>query len=85
MLWRLGRTTEAVPMLKKHLRLARRVGSRTGEANALGNLALAFADLGDIRRAIRYNRRQLTLSRSLSDKRGAANAYGNLGKAYLDL
>jgi len=55
------------------------------EGAALGNLGLAYATLGDARRAIGYYEQCLTIHREIGDRRGEGNALGNLGIAYKNL
>ena len=64
---------------------ARLSENRGGEGIALGNLGLAFADLGQMDKAIGYCERQLVITRETADRRGEGNALGNLGLAYADL
>ena len=47
--------------------------------------ALAYADLGDARRAIEFYEQALAIAREIGDRRGEGNALGNLGIAYADL
>ena len=64
---------------------SRKLGDRGREGSALGNLGIAYAALGDPRRAIEYYEQRLAIARELGDRRGAGNALGNLGNAYNDL
>jgi tetratricopeptide (TPR) repeat protein len=59
--------------------------ARRGEANALGNLGIAYKKLSDARRAIGYYEQQLIITREVCDRRGEGNALGGLGNAYLQL
>ena len=47
--------------------------------------ALAYADLGETRKAIEYYEQALTISREIGDRRGEGADLGNLGLAYADL
>ena len=67
------------------LQAARQLGDRRGEGAALGNLGLAYADLGQPQRAIDYHEQALVISREIGDRRGEGNALGNLGNAYAAL
>jgi tetratricopeptide (TPR) repeat protein len=51
----------------------------------LGNLGLAYADLGDARRAIELYEQALVIDREIGDRRGEGADRGNLGSAYLTL
>ena len=65
--------------------IAREIGDRRGEGNALGNLGIAYADLGEPRRAIDLYEQQLVIVREIGDRRGEGNALGYLGMAYYSL
>jgi tetratricopeptide (TPR) repeat protein len=64
---------------------ARQIGDRRREGNALGNLGIAHADLGEPRRAIEYHEQNLVIAREIGDRRSEGNALGNLGNAHADL
>jgi tetratricopeptide (TPR) repeat protein len=55
------------------------------EGNALGSLGIAYADLGEVERAIGYYEQHLAITREIGDRRGEGNALGNLGLADADL
>ena len=65
--------------------IAREIGDRRGEGNALGNLGIAYADLGQAERAIGFYEQHLAIAREIGDRRGEGNALGNLGIAYAGL
>ncbi len=71
--------------LEAQLTACRKLGDRRGEANALGNLGLVYADLGKPRRAIEYHEQDLLIAREIDDRRGEGGALGNLGLVYVDL
>jgi tetratricopeptide (TPR) repeat protein len=52
-----------------------------GEGNALGNLGLAYAALGETRKAIDYYEQRLVIAREIGDRRGEGNALANMGLA----
>ena len=62
--------------------IAREIGDRRGEGNALGNLGLACADLGEPRKAIGFYGQQLAIVREIGDRRGEGASLGNLGLAH---
>ena len=64
---------------------ARRTGDRRLEGTNLGNLGLAYAALGETRRAIEYHEQDLKIAREIGDRRGEGAARGNLGVAYENL
>ena len=63
-------------------RAAQLEGDRSGEGHALGNLGLAYVDLGNPRKAIECYERRLVIAREIGDRRGEVAALGNLGSAY---
>jgi tetratricopeptide (TPR) repeat protein len=67
------------------LEAARRAKNRQAEGNALGNLGLAYAALGDARKAIESHTQALAVSREIGDRRGEGQDLGNLGIAYAKL
>jgi tetratricopeptide (TPR) repeat protein len=76
---------ERIAWLEGERDAARRVGDRPAEGNALGNLGLAFAALGDARRAIESHEQALVISREIGDRRAEGQDLGNLGNAYVFL
>ena len=64
---------------------ARRLRDRAIEGNALGILGLAYAVLGETRRAIEFHEQYLEIAREIGNRRGEGNALGNLGSAYFTL
>ncbi|MSO19972.1 MAG: sigma-70 family RNA polymerase sigma factor [Acidobacteria bacterium] len=67
------------------LELSRLLNNRRGEGNALGNLGIAYAALGETRRAIDFYEQRLVIAREIGDRLGEGNALGNLGIAYAGL
>jgi tetratricopeptide (TPR) repeat protein len=51
----------------------------------LDNLGLAYAALGEPRRAIEYYQQALAIAREIGDRRGEGNRLGNLGRTYAAL
>ena len=76
---------ERIRWLKAGLVGAGLVKDVRGEGNALGNLGNAYADLGEVQRAIEYYEKRITIAREIGDRRGEGNALGNLGNAYAAL
>ena len=64
---------------------ARAMRDRGQEGAALGNLGLAYADLGEPRRAIEFYEQALKAMQEIGDKRAEGSILGNLGLAYADL
>jgi len=76
---------QQIAWLETALTAARRLDRRQAEGGHLGNLGLAYADLGEVRRAIEYYEQALTVAREIGDRRGEGADLGNLGLAYADL
>ena len=76
---------ERIRWLEIALAEFRQMQHRKGEGAALGNLALAYANLGETRRAIQLHQQQLEIVREIGDRRAEGIALGNLGIAMLDL
>jgi tetratricopeptide (TPR) repeat protein len=76
---------EQVRWLEEALSAARKSNDRSIEGSALGNLGLAYADLGETRRAVEFHERDLAIRREIGDRRGEGNALNNLGIAYAAL
>ena len=76
---------ENIRWIEAALACARQLENQEAEGAHLGNLGLAYADLGDAKKAIEYYEQALTIAREIRDRRGEGNALGNLGNAYADL
>jgi len=76
---------DKIPILEAAAAAAREIGDRGLEGNHLGTLGLAYADLGEVRRAIEYYDQCLVIHREIGDRRGEGNDLGNLGIAYKNL
>ena len=76
---------ERIGWLEMQLAAARRLKRREDEGVALGNLGLAYAALGETRKAIEFYEQRIAIAREIGDRRGEGNALGNLGNAYLNL
>ena len=76
---------ERIRWLEIALAVARRLQDRAGEGKALGNLGIAYKNLGETRRAIQFYEQRLTIARDIGNRRGEGTALGNLGNAYADL
>lgn len=75
---------ERIPQLEIQIAAAQRRGQQRAEGQALGNLALAFAYVGDYDRAITSYSQRILLARTIGDRRGECVALSNLGNAYKD-
>jgi tetratricopeptide (TPR) repeat protein len=76
---------ERISWLEIALTAARRLQHRKYEGAALGNLGIAYAELGETQRAIQFYEQQLPIIHELGDRRGEGAALGNLGIAYAEL
>jgi len=61
--------------------ILREIGDRRGEGNALGNLASAYAMLGDSHRALDLYQQRMVIARETGDRAGVAEDSWSLGKA----
>jgi tetratricopeptide (TPR) repeat protein len=80
-----GRAREAVQLLSWAVEAARAVGDRRVEGADLGNLGVAYADLGEVQRAMEYYEQALVIAHEIGDRRNEGAWLGNLGLAYADL
>ncbi|MBI5819224.1 MAG: tetratricopeptide repeat protein [Verrucomicrobia bacterium] len=76
---------QRIPWLEAQLAAACEIGDRCGEGAALGNLGVAYKNLGDARKAIEYHEQRLVIAREIGDRCGEGAALGNLGVAYMNL
>jgi len=76
---------QRISWLEEALKAARKLRNRGMEGNALGNLGLAYAALGDAHKAIEYHEQHLAIAREIGDRRGEGADLGNLGLAYAAL
>jgi tetratricopeptide (TPR) repeat protein len=64
---------------------AQRMNDPFAEGRHLGNLGLAYAALGEMRRAIKHHEQALAISREIGDRRGEGNALWNTALALDEL
>ena len=76
---------EKIEWLEEAAAAAHTLGDRQAEGAHLGNLGVACADLGEVRRAIECYEQALGIAREIGDRRGEGNHLGNLGLAYAAL
>jgi tetratricopeptide (TPR) repeat protein len=76
---------QKISWLESGVEAARRLKDRAAEGVHLGNLGVAYAALGDAKKAIEFYEQRLVIAREIGDRRGEGNALGNLGLAYADL
>ncbi|GAB6265013.1 MAG: hypothetical protein STSR0001_04570 [Methanothrix sp.] len=80
-----GHWTDRVAVVQAGLEAAKSDLARYDEAEFLNRLGLAYADLGEPRKAIEHYEQALMISREIGDRRGEGNNLGSLGLAYSDL
>jgi len=73
---------DRIPILEAAVAAAREMGDRPAEGTHLNSLGLAYAALGEARRAIEYFEQALAMDREVEDPRGEGAVLGNLGTAY---
>ncbi|HKQ79876.1 MAG TPA: tetratricopeptide repeat protein [Blastocatellia bacterium] len=76
---------ERIRWLEFQLTAARQLKQRINEGVAIGNLGLAWAALGEIRKAIEFHEQALIISRKIGNRRNEGNDLGNLGLAWAAL
>ncbi len=76
---------ERIRWLEAALTAARQSKDRSAEGTHLGNLGIAYAALGDARKAIEYHEQALVIAREIGNRRGEGQALNNLGSAYHSL
>jgi tetratricopeptide (TPR) repeat protein len=79
------RPRERIDWREAALAAARQMKDFAAEPRHLGNLGLAYRNLGDYRRAIEFHEKALGLDRAIEDRRGEAEDLANLGSAYQSL
>ncbi|HZI48784.1 MAG TPA: tetratricopeptide repeat protein [Pyrinomonadaceae bacterium] len=72
------RSRELIRWLEIALAAARRLHDRQYEGAMLGNLGLAYKNLGEIRRAIQFCEEASLIEREIGDRRGEATALWNM-------
>jgi tetratricopeptide (TPR) repeat protein len=82
---RYDKRRELIPRLEAEFGVAHRLSSKESEGRALGNLGLAYAELGETRKAIEYYEQYWRIAREIGDRRSEGQALGYLGNAYADL
>jgi len=58
---------------------------KAGESACCTNLGVAYANLGDLKKAIKYHEDSLKINKEIGDIAGESACYGNLGVAYRNL
>jgi tetratricopeptide (TPR) repeat protein len=76
---------ERIHWLEVQLAASRQLKRRDYESYALGNLGIAWDDLGKTRKAIEFYEQALTIAREIGDHKSEGNALGSLGNAWAAL
>jgi tetratricopeptide (TPR) repeat protein len=76
---------DMIEFYETSLTAARIRGDRRAEGAHLGNLGLAYAGLGETRKAIEYHDQALAIAREIGDRRNEGTWLGNLGNRYATL
>ncbi|MBW8011214.1 MAG: tetratricopeptide repeat protein [Chloroflexi bacterium] len=74
-----------ISWLDAGLTAAESLGDKNAQSNHLGNLGIAYYDLGETRWAIEYHERALVISQEMEDKWAEGQDLINLGNAYVAL
>nr|WP_313933794.1 tetratricopeptide repeat protein [Calothrix sp. FACHB-168] len=77
--------TAALQSWQQALFIYREIKDRDGESWALGNIGVAYRNLGDYKTAIEYYQQLLAIAREIKDRQNEGKALGNLGVAYRNL
>jgi tetratricopeptide (TPR) repeat protein len=81
----LGDYQKAIDHHQQSLDIAREIGDRQDEGNALGNIGNCYSSLGDYQKAIEHYQRSLDIAREIGDRRGEGISLGNIGACYSSL
>ena len=76
---------ERISWLETAMAASRRLNDRSMEGVHLGNLGVAYKNLGDARKAIEYYEQALAITREIGDRMSEGAILGNLGLAYAAL
>ena len=80
-----GYPRDLIAALEVGLAAAQALGQQRDEGSHLTHLGLAYADLGQVVRAIEFHEAALVIDREIGDRRGEGADLGNLGQAYAAL
>ncbi|BAY23825.1 TPR repeat-containing protein [Calothrix sp. NIES-2100] len=75
----------ALQLWQQALIIYREIKDPLGEGKTLGNIGIAYRDLGEYKKAIEYQQQRLAIAQQIKDRRGEGNALGNLGIVYFSL
>jgi len=73
---------QRIQWLEVQAQAARHTGDIQAEGAALGNIGLAYADLGELRKAIEFYKQRLVIAREFDDHLAEGKNLGNIGIAF---
>jgi tetratricopeptide (TPR) repeat protein len=78
----LGNYPKTIEAHKNCLRISRKIGDRSGESNALGNLGITHKNLGQYQQSIEFHQQALIISQEIGNRRSEETDLSNLGVSY---
>jgi tetratricopeptide (TPR) repeat protein len=75
--------SERIGWLEAALVSARRLQYQEAEGMHIGNLGVAYMDLGETKKAIEFHKQRLAIARDLGDRRGESTVLGNFSKSQI--
>ena len=79
------RPYDMIRWLNTALDAAQKLKNRKGESAVLGNFGIAYKNLGETRKSLKYHEQSLAIARDIGDRKGEGNALSSLGVAYKNL
>lgn len=76
---------EQIGWLEKALSSAQKLNDRDSEQNILGNLGVAYIEVGEYKQAIEIFEQGLAIARDIKDRSSEGRYLGTIGAAYLEL
>lgn len=80
-----GESHRALEQYEHALNLARKIGFRSAEKDALASMGNVYKNLGEPLRALSYYEEALRIARELSDLHGEGVTLTNIGNVYIDI
>ncbi|MEO1286645.1 MAG: tetratricopeptide repeat protein [Chloroflexota bacterium] len=76
---------QAIEYYQQALTISRQIGNKSVVGLSLGNLGIAYRNLGQYQQAINYYQQALLIAEDIGDIRGQGNRFNNLGVVYESL